>query len=54
MTRKKTATLLLHLTFKALWLLHVPPALTFRNSTFRPQGEFVYFGENSDYFLIQH
>jgi hypothetical protein len=28
--------------YKAHWLLHVPPVLTYQNSAFCPQSEFVF------------
>jgi hypothetical protein len=44
--------------FKAQWLLYVPPGLTFNNSTFCPNSViYVFYVDlrtNSDYFPIQH
>jgi hypothetical protein len=42
----------------AQWVRHVPPGLTFNNSTFCPHSVFMCFvwisEQNSDYFPIQH
>ena len=35
-------TVVYHMGFKAQWSLYVPPALTFRNSVFLPNGIYVF------------